>query len=231
MFGTHLAKYRIGKTLAMRILLISFIVWSVGIVYSQKLPNLNCDAPRTTHYYAGTSIVDGMALGGYSSSENKPVEGADQLNVRKIGVQLYIDQSSQVEFQKHVLGTNEMELVNGHDLYLVNNSDSTVSIPAQDSRLKILAEAFVDGKWYEIERFENSWCGNSYHTVYFRSNEYWKFSTPVYEGAIQTNIRYKIWIPKLNGSSTETGGFIYSNSIKASINKTQIVRADSQTNN
>ncbi|MDX2360389.1 MAG: hypothetical protein QNK23_06260 [Crocinitomicaceae bacterium] len=214
----------------MRFLVIILAILFLGPAYSQELPNLNCDAPRMPYFIAGSSLEDDGAIGGYSSSNNRPIEGADQLNIRKIGVQLFVDRSSQIEYQEPVLNSNITETVNGHFLYLVNNSDSTVGINAQDSRIKILAEAYIDGEWQEIEYFQNSWCGNSYHKVLFRSNEYWKFKVPVYEGSIQTKIRYKLWMPSLKTTSSELGGYIYSNFISASINRSQIVQPDSQTN-
>jgi hypothetical protein len=102
----------------------------------------------------------------------------------------------------------------GCSLFLANGTNETVELAACDSRIPMIAEAYVNGHWQPIEYLPSSWCGNSYHRVYLKPNQYWEFTVPRYNGKIKTRVRYRLALPN--------GTFVYSNEIAAGINKKQL---------
>ena len=152
----------------------------------------------------------------YSNNKNaKPSNGeAHSYNLPK-----QIDK----EFPRHgfylVINQNEFIKIDsnklGCKLYLVNTSDSVVTLNASDSRLYIIAEALnEDNVWVPITYLLSSWCGNSYHTVVLDKDEFWEFDIPVFKGKFKTKIRYTLTINKEKK--------ICSNEIDAYINKEQL---------
>lgn len=81
----------------------------------------------------------------------------------------------------------------GLRLYLANTTRDTLAMDAQDARLYIKLQARDrDGQWKDIEYLPSSWCGNSYHTVALKPNEYWAFTLPAYQGAFKTRLRAEL---------------------------------------
>jgi hypothetical protein len=103
---------------------------------------------------------------------------------------------------------------NGYKLYIANVTDSIVRLDASDSRLSVIAEVFYQGDWRPIEYLPRTWCGNSYHSVYLKQNEYWEFHIPKFIGKLKTKLRYKLIIDKDH--------YLYSNEVQTSINKGQL---------
>ncbi|MDQ3109448.1 MAG: hypothetical protein M3R17_06095 [Bacteroidota bacterium] len=173
--------------------------------FAQTTKDLKVDHMLRGHIYAQSSITDSSALGGYGESYNTPkkITGDEQFSER--GFFLKIDTSTNIPFT---------EKYNGYSLYLVNKTDSTLKLSAQDSRLNVVAEVFYEGKWQPIEYLPSSWCGNSYHTVFLSQNEYWTFSIPKFTGKIETKLRYSL--------ALGNGKYIYSNEIQTQINKEQL---------
>lgn len=100
-------------------------------------------------------------------------------------------------------------------LLLVNGTDDTVAFDACDSRLSIIQEAKDEsGEWRAIEYLPRSWCGNSYHRVLLSSGESWAFPAPRYDGALTTNLRFRLM---------DEGGetLLVSNEFKGKINTEQ----------
>lgn len=157
------------------------------------------------YIYAKSSIEDSTALGGFGGSDNvaKSLKGNDFFNEK--GFFLKIDTTRKVKLE---------EKYNGYNFYIVNKSDSTVKLVASDSRLFVIAEVLYKGKWKPIEYLPSSWCGNSYHDVYLKQNEYWEFKVPKYDGKIKTKLRYSLMVG--------IEKFIYSNEIEVKINKKQL---------
>jgi hypothetical protein len=137
------------------------------------------------HIYAQSSIDDSTALGGYGKSSNSPKEIQDSLQFSETGFFLKIDTSRILSVEGKY---------NGYKFFIANKSDSTVKLDASDSRLSIVAEVFYKGKWQPIEYLPSSWCGNSYHRVYLKENEYWEFEVPKFKGRIKTKLRYRLEI-------------------------------------
>lgn len=173
--------------------------------FGQKKQDLNIDFMLRGHIYAKSSIIDTTALGGFGGSDNLPKIINKNLGFTDSGLFLKIDQTTP---------TTINDKYNGYKLYIANKSDSIVRFNASDSRLNVIVEVFCQDKWKPIEYLPSSWCGNSYHDVYLKQNEYWEFDIPKFTGKIKTKLRYKLILDK--------DRFLYSNEIPTSINKGQL---------
>jgi hypothetical protein len=177
---------------------------------------LSIDYMMRGFFYAASSIEDTVAPGGFASSHNspKPVTELKNMTFSKETLSLYIDTNSQANFA---------DKYQGYKMVIVNSSGETIGLPASDSRLSIIAEVKMEGKWQPIEYLPSSWCGNSYHTVYIKNNQYWQFNIPVYSGKHKVQLRYK-----LSGKNNATW---HSNEITAFINKKQLSDKQGHTAN
>ncbi len=184
------------------IAIILFLNFTFG--YSQKTKDLNINYMLRGQMYASSSVIDSSALGGFGGSDNLAKSIKDIVFVEK-GFFLKIDTT-----QTAVI----LNKFNGYKFFIVNKSDSIIKLTASDSRLSVIAQAFIDNEWKNIEYLPSSWCGNSYHSVFIKPNEYWEFNIPKFKGKIKTKIRYQLKLGK---------DFIYSNEIFASINKKQLI--------
>lgn len=158
----------------------------------------------------------------YSSDKNKvPSEGeAHSVNLPK-----KVDDKFLKNKLYLLLNNNEFTSINqkylGCKLYLVNTTDSVLTLEAQDSRIEIIMEAIdVDGKWKPISYNPSSWCGNSYHLIKLDKGEFWEFDIPVFKGLYKTKTRYVLIISK------DTR--IVSNEIISFINKKQFNKDSKQ---
>jgi len=105
----------------------------------------------------------------------------------------------------------------GCKLYVANTTKGDKIFDAQDSRLDIKLQALdAAGIWKDVEYLRSSWCGNSYHSLTLKGNEYWEFTMPLYEGAIKTKIRAAL--SYIEDKKTKT---LYSNSIDGQVNPGQ----------
>lgn len=195
----------------MRYLLIAMILLVSNAGMSQKLQDVNIDFMLRGRMYAQSSVIDTTALGGYGGSDNSPKQISALVNLPATkNISLYINTSKNIAIE---------EKYNGYRLYLANQTDSLVGFLASDSRLSVIAEVYYDKKWQPIEYLPNSGCGNSYHHLYLKPNEYWEFDVPKFKGKIPVKLRYRLALGK--------NSYIYSNEIEASVNKKQLsVRQD-----
>lgn len=173
--------------------------------FGQKKPDLNIDFMLRGHIYAKSSIEDTTAFGGFGRSDNLPKKINENLTLASSGLLLKIDTTQTVTIN---------DKYNGYKLYLANKTDTIIRLEASDSRLSVLAEVVYKGKWNPIEYLPSSWCGNSYHNVYLKQNEYWEFDIPKFTGKIKTKLRYKLILSR--------DKYLYSNEIRTSINKGQL---------
>lgn len=176
-----------------------------SITFGQKKQDLNVDIMLRGKIYAKSSIIDSTALGGFGGSKNLPKKINDSLAITNSGLLLKIDTTQT---------TTINDKYNGFKLYIANKTDTIVQLEASDSRLSVIAEVFYKGDWKPIEYLPSSWCGNSYHTVYLKQNEYWEFDIPKFTGKIKTKLRYKLILSK--------GTYLYSNEIFTNFNKGQL---------
>jgi hypothetical protein len=172
--------------------------------------DLNIEVMRHGGVYAKSSIPDSLAPGGFGGSDNYPLTINESLAVAEQGLFLKIDTAEVLDIQG---------LCNGYKFYIVNKADTVIPFSASDSRLSVLAEVLVDGKWSPIEYLLSSGCGNSYHTVYLKPGEYWEFEVPKFTGVIQSKLRYRLEL--------RYGVYLYSNEINTSFNKAQLTNKQS----
>ena len=84
---------------------------------------------------------------------------------------------------------------------------------AEDSRLAIIREAVgEDGEFHPIEYLPNSWCGNSYHTIFLPAGQAWSFVAPQYQGTLTTQMRFRL---------EHKGETLYSNTFEGQVNLSQ----------
>lgn len=133
--------------------------------------------------YAGSTIKDEEALGGFGRSRNMPKKIAT--DAAKSAGKCYLLAQPKVVTN---IGKDK-----GMRLLLVNGTRDTVAFNACDSRLSIVQEAKdKSGKWKPIEYLPSSWCGNSYHRVMLAAGEFWEFSAPRYDGTMTTQLRFRL---------------------------------------
>lgn len=109
--------------------------------------------------------------------------------------------------------TNFKDGINRLKFYIINNSDSNVSIPVINHQLIVVAEVKYNNKWHPIEYLLNLSCGYSYSNKILKSGTYWNVYVKKYSGKIKTQLRYKL----------KCGNMIfYSNQISSSFNIGQL---------
>lgn len=191
------------------ILVLIIFLFQCPIIFGQNNQDLNIDFMLRAKIHAKSSIKDSMAFGGFGSSDNLPEKINDNLKFSESGLFLKIDTT------KIIIIDGKFS---GYNFYIGNKSDTIVKLGASDSRLSIIAEVFYENKWQPIEYLPSSGCGNSYHSVYLKQNEYWVFNIPKFSGKIKTKMRYQLFIGK--------DKFIYSNEILTSFNKKQLTNKE-----
>ncbi len=178
---------------------------------------LDVDYKLRGYFYVGTSQIDSTALGGFYQDKNIPkqvnskIDGISKPNTFQIVVQT----DSIVTFT---------EKTTGFKVFIVNTSDSIVKLPAQDSRIYLKRQVFYKNKWQDIEYLPSSWCGNSYHSVFIRPNEYWDLEAPCIEGKIPAKFRFQLLVD--NTSAMYADPNIYSNEFYGSFNKSQLTKEE-----
>lgn len=175
------------------------------MTFGQKKQDLNIDLMLRGRLFAKSSILDSTALGGFGDSDNFPKEIKGNLALSASGLLLIIDTTQTISIN---------DKYNGYKLYIANKADTIVHLEASDSRLSIIAEVFYQGEWKPIEYLPSSGCGNSFHDIYLKQNEYWEFDIPKFTGKIKTKLRYQLFLGK--------DKYLYSNEISTSINKGQL---------
>lgn len=108
----------------------------------------------------------------------------------------------------------------GMKMVIANTSSDTVFFNAQDGDIAMNLQALNSlGQWVDIEYVPNSWCGNSYHTVFLAPNELWDYNIPAFQGAIKTRIRTQLKYTK--SFDQQVPDVLYSNEIDGHVNPGQ----------
>lgn len=160
------------------------------------------------YFYAGTSKADEHAAGGFYEDQNRPKSIADNIKLissPKDIFQIVVKTDSISELAEGILGFK---------VFVINATDSTVELEAQDSRLYLKRQVLYKNEWQDIEYLPSSWCGNSYHSVFINSQEYWEFTAPCLQGKIDAKCRFELVL--------KNGNRIYSNEFDGSFNKKQL---------
>ncbi|CAM1357749.1 hypothetical protein [Tenacibaculum xiamenense] len=168
-----------------------------------NLDSLNIKFQLRGNCYAYSSLKNSEEQNGEGRSDNLPQEVTSDF-IRN-GLYLTINEKEHVKYTDSLLGCK---------LYLVNTTDSILSLKAVDSRLDIFIEAKdSDNRWKAISYLPYSSCGNSYHHVKLDRNEFWSFNIPVFNGNFKTKLRYVL---DVNG-----WGKVVSNEMSCYLNKEQ----------
>ncbi len=181
---------------------------------NKEIKKLNIDYMNRGYFYASSPYKKELAgYGGWGGSNNIFQKNNDVTKLENEKFEVYVDSEIKDIYKKEYKGIK---------LFVRNNSKDTIFFDAQDSRLDLKIQAKdKKGKWRDIEYSPNSWCGNSYHSLFLPFNHFWEFTIPVYEGEFQTELRAKLSYKKtLEGKEKS----IYSNTFKGSINPAQFWR-------
>lgn len=172
----------------------------------QNLKPLNVDYQLRGWCYAYSSPGNGRPSNGEYQSDNLPKEVTKDFP--RAGFYLALNAAETIALDDSMLGCK---------LFLVNTTDSSVTLEASDSRLSIIVEAQdKTGAWRPISYLPASDCGNSYHDVVLDSNEYWEFDVPVFGGSFQTKLRYSLMVDERTT--------IRSNEMAAGVNASQFLK-------
>ena len=168
---------------------------------------LNSKKMLQGYFYAGTSQLDTKAAGGFYQSQNQPKKMSSEIENILNGKEV------QIVVQKNEI-QNFTDEIEGFTVYIINNTDKAIGLHAQDSRLYVIRQVYFNGKWNDIEFLRSSGCGNSYHKVFAKPNEYWEFVVPCLKGNFAANFRFKLLLEK--------DKYIYSNEFTGRFNKRQL---------
>lgn len=105
---------------------------------------LNVKYKLRGYFYAGTSQEDSTALGGFYKDTNSPKvinENIKQLT-KPSQFQLIVKTDSLAEFERDTTGFK---------VFLLNSTDATISLEAQDSRLNLKRQVFFNKQWQDVE--------------------------------------------------------------------------------
>jgi len=190
-----------------KLVILSFIIITKA-VFGQDC--LNVQFKLRGYFYAGSSQVDSTAAGGFYEDSNNPKNLSSEIfKLSESGkLQIAVKPEATTAFEKGI---------SGFKVFVINTSDSIQKLPAQDSRLYLKRQVFYKNQWRDIEYLPSSWCGNSYHSVFIKPNEYWDFTAPCLVGKIESKFRFELYV---NDKMT-----VYSNVFDGSFNEKQLVKA------
>lgn len=162
-----------------------------------------------TYCWAGSTIRDSEALGGFGPSKNVP------RSLGKAHARLKLPQGKLTLLARPDRRKTLWKKYEGFELMLVNRTGKRVAITAQDSALDIVCEAQdAGGKWRAVEYMPGTFCGNSYHRVLCDDGQYWSFVVPRYHGRLKTRLRFRL---RVHRKATP----IYSNVFEGSVHPEQ----------
>jgi hypothetical protein len=130
----------------------------------------------TGTYPVGSRIKDRKALGGFGPCDNYPKDLGEKDWGAKGVISLVAFPEEPVAYFKH----------RGIALRVVNRTGEIASFAACDSCLFLVCEA-VDGagRWRAVEALPEAICGNSFHRVFLKQDQYWEFPARLYRGPIK----------------------------------------------
>ncbi|RAJ80200.1 WG repeat protein [Chitinophaga dinghuensis] len=110
----------------------------------------------------------------------------------------------------------------GYKVQILNNADTSISLPVQDFKLHMVLMAFLNNQWVPIEQFPVATCAHPTHTFNLKVGFFWELFCPQYVGAKQVRLRMALryWI-----STDAAFGEVYSNEFSGSINPGQLWRS------
>jgi hypothetical protein len=126
-------------------------------------PLLAVSEQRRGVYPVGSRVRDSKALGGFGPCARYPKDlgQRDWGAAGKVSLVAFPDEA--VHFSDYL----------GLAVRLANRTDYTVAFQASDSCLYLVQEAKIEvGGWRPIESLKETFCGNSYHRVFLKPNQY-----------------------------------------------------------
>lgn len=155
-------------------------------------------------YPVGSRLPDPKALGMFGPCDNYPHDLRDRGWGKKKAISLVAFPDEPVAYFKH----------KGMAVRLINRTGQVVSFEACDSCLFLVREALDGtGRWREIESPPEAICGNSYHRVFLKPDQFWQFPARLYKGPIKTKIRFRLDA----GREPDEGTPLYSNEFDGSV--------------
>jgi hypothetical protein len=104
-----------------------------------------------------------------------------------------------------------------YPVFIINETNSKQLLELEDAQAMMIQEAKNEkGEWLPIEAWMYSDCGNSYYSLVLEPRQYVFTRIKQYDGDFETELRVKMQ----NGDS-----FIYSNTFKGLIHKSQLANA------
>jgi hypothetical protein len=147
---------------------------AVPVAAKEKMPGI---------YPVGTRIKDRDALGGFGPCDNYPKNLTEKDWGTKGAISLVAFPAEPVAYFKH----------RGIALRVINRTDEAASFAACDSCLFLVREAVdEDDRWRSVETPPEAICGNSFHRVSLKSDQYWEAPARLYSGPIKTKIRFRL---------------------------------------
>jgi hypothetical protein len=166
-------------------------------------------------YYAGSNVKDDKALGGFGPCDNFPKKCVKDGPGKPGELSLVAFPAEVVDFRSR----------KAFLIRLINRTEKTLAFSACDSSLYIVQEALdSQGQWKPLQRFPDTFCGNSFHRVFLEPNEYWEFFAIQRSGRLNTKLRLRLE-PGGEEGIAAGGGMLYSNEYEGSIDPSQFVRA------
>lgn len=138
---------------------------------------------REAYYHAASAIEDKHALGGFGPSNNAPRDLAGQDWGARDAVSLlaFPDEPTNCHGRP------------GFVVRLVNRTTEPAGFVACDSCLYLAQEArTAAGAWRAFETTPEPICGNSFHRVILKPNQYWEFAAARSTGVVPTKLRFRL---------------------------------------
>ena len=192
-------------------------VWrEINSEESHSISAVNIDYMQKGYCYASCPVPQYFGHG-IKKNDYKKIAHDSQFESDSLSILVNTDDSTRI-----------WENNKGIKLYLANSSKDTLYFKAQDNRLSLNLQALdKNGEWKDIEYLPDSWCGNSYHSLFLPPDHYWEFAIPVYEGDIKTKLRAKLIYNKINVVRSSKKGenlILYSNEFEGTVNPGQFWR-------
>lgn len=193
------------------------IVWQEKTQSVKTITDVNIDF-MNRGYFTANSVPYKTDLGGHGTSENgtQKLDNKTILPKNRLSISVYPD-----SLKTTLYGYN------GILVRLSNSTKKTFLFSATDGLLPMVVQAKnANGKWEDIEYVPSSFCGNSYHTLSLKPQEYWSFLTPRYKGSIATKLRIKVeyTIESEHSKKEYVPQYLYSNEYDGSVNPAQFWR-------
>ncbi len=197
---------------------ITYINRAGKVIWQEKadsaLRPLNIDYMQRGYGYVLGEMKETVFYRSYKAASSLPQKISPEMNVPAGSFCLQVQTNPRDTFENRY---------DGYNVFIYNNTDTSIAFDVQDDRLYMKMQAFVNNEWKDIEYLPSSWCGNSYYALELGPKKYWQIRCPVYEGSVKAKLRISLAY-KLRRDDNDM--MIYSNSFEGSINPAQLWREE-----